>query len=407
MPDLENALMSVIRHCPNLEIFIVEWPMGNTFGPVVDTLATYAAKSLRTVHWNVPREAVSKVIWALDSLPRILSVHIHFETAADDPETVHLGSASDLTLSLPHLQQLSLRGHFQEFLEQATGWSIPGLRSFSFDYGNYRTDQPDAVAFLASHGAKLIFLDLNCIPALDLPCILDLCPLLTTLSFNADWRIQQPGEEVPLPTISNTVTLVNQTMSLLAHKPHLNITSIGLHGLMYAFGVGFAAEYATQEPLQAHVIRRSNDLNVAALNRINFPKLQRVRALNRAMLHDLNKEDGPSEEDGGVDRYDSWWTMLSESGIRLEDCTGALLGTLPEDEDEDGSDEDEEFGSEDSEEEEETQWGFQIPPMPAEEGTHITELRQLLEECRAMAEEREESMFAPMFAMGGMAMGLR
>jgi len=41
-------------------------------------------------------------------------------------------------------------------------------------------------------------------------------------------------------------------------------------------------------------------------------------------------------------------------GVRLEDCTGALLGTLPqvemeEDDEEDGSDDDEETGSEDGE----------------------------------------------------------
>jgi hypothetical protein len=42
------------------------------------------------------------------------------------------------------------------------------------------------------------------------------------------------------------------------------------------------------------------------------------------------------------------------------------------------------------------------PPMPAEGGSQLSELRQLLEECRAMSEEREDSMFAPMFSMGGM-----
>ena len=406
MSDLENALMSIIRHCPNLEIFIVEWPMGNTFGPVVDTLATHAAKSLRTVHWNISREAASKVIWALDSLPQLLSAHIHFETIVEDQENFHLGSASNLTLTLPHLQQLSLRGHSQEFLEQATGWSIPGLRSFSFDFGNLRIDQPDIIAFLTRHGAKLIFLDLNCIPALNVPHILELCPLLTAFSFNADWRIQQPGEEVPAPTTSNTIALINQSMSVLVRRPHQNITSIGLHGLMYAFGVGYAAEYATQEPLQAHVIRRSNDLNIAALNKINFPKLQRVRALSQAMLHDLNQEDGPSEAEGGVDRYDNWWSLLSGSGIRLEDCTGALLGTLPEDEDDSEYEEGDSDEDEDEEEQEADKWGFHIPPLPVEEGSHLNELRQLLEECRAMEEEREESMFGPMFSMG-MGMGMR
>ena len=82
MADLENALVSIIRHCPNLEIFIIEWPMGHTFGPVADALATYALRSLRTVHWCVPRSAIPKVIWALDSLPYVLAAHIDVDPAS-------------------------------------------------------------------------------------------------------------------------------------------------------------------------------------------------------------------------------------------------------------------------------------------------------------------------------------
>lgn len=275
---------------------------------------------------------------------------------------------------------------------------MPSLRSLSFDCGNHRTDQPDAVGFLAHHGSHLVLLDLNCIPALDVPTILDLCPMLTTFSFNADWRVQPPGEEVQAPG-STTVAMANQTMSTLVNKPHPNITTIGLHGLMYAFGVGYAAEYSSVEPLRSHVIRRSNDLNIAALNKHNFPKLQRVRALSRAMLTDLNEEDGPSEEGGGVERYDSWWNILSNDGIRLEDCTGQLLGTLPVD-DEDDEDDEDDFSDEDDEDEDEGGWEIEIPPMQVERGSHVEELRQLLDECRVMAEAREESIFAPMF--GGM-----
>jgi hypothetical protein len=427
MADLEDALVSVIRHCPNLEIFIVDWPMGETFGAVADALATYTVKSLRVVQWHVPSTALPKVIWALSALPYIIAGHIHFGGTPDDVDSAdaHLGSASDVNLSLPHLQQLSLRGHCQEFVEQAAGWSIPLLKSVTIDCGSLRTDMPDIVTFLKNHGARLYFLDINCIPPFDVPVILDLCPMLSAFCFNADWRTQQPGAEVPAP-ISLTMTHATDTpmMSKLVNDPHPNISMIGLHGLMYAFGVGVAASVAENEPLMAHIIRHSNDLNMTALNKHNFPKLQFVRAVSWQMLSELNEADGPSAEDGGMMRYDQWWDMLTRAGIQLEDCTGQPLGTLPMDEEEDESDSDDDKEGEDEEEEEEEEydegeyedsdeyedddddeWEIEIPPLPQEGGGHVDELRQLLEECRAMAEEREEPMFPPMMFGGMMAMG--
>ncbi|KAF8067966.1 hypothetical protein FPV67DRAFT_1416302 [Lyophyllum atratum] len=409
MANLDNALISIIKHCPNLDIFIIDVPMGDTFGPVADALATYALKSLRTVHWNVSCELLPKVIWALDSLPSIICARIDFESKVDeDSESIPLGSASGLHISLPHLQQLSLCGFFGQFLEEATEWSIPSLRCVSFDCGNHRFDQPDAVGFLTAHGSELTFIDLNCIPTLDVPRILDLCPKLTTFSFNGDWRLH-PSEEDAQASGSLTVAMATkEPMSTLVNEPHPNITTIGLHGLMYAFGVGYAAEYSASNPLQCHIIRHSNDLNFAALNSANFPKLHTVRTLSRAMLNDLNDANGPSEEDGGVERYDKWWDMLVRSGIRLEDCTGALLGTLPmdegEQEDEKDSEEEDEEASDDDEQDDD-EWELDIPPVPQAGGSQVTELRQLLEECRAMAETREPSIFTGMFAeMEGMVM---
>ncbi|KAG6910726.1 hypothetical protein DXG01_008257 [Tephrocybe rancida] len=409
MEGLDEALNAIIKHCPNLEIFIVDVPMGETFGPVADTLATYTLKSLRTVHWNVSCELLPKVIWALDSLPSIICAHIDFESkSGEDSENVPLGSASDLQISLPHLQQLSLRGLFGQFLEEATGWTFPSLQCLSVDSVNHRTDQPDVVAFLTAHGAELTFLDLNCIPTLDVPEILDLCPKLITFSFNADWRLQPPGEAMPASGSLAAAMASTEAASTLVHTPHPNIMMIGLHGLMYAFGVGYAAQYAAEEPLRAHVIGRSNDLNVAALNKANFPRLQCVRALSRAMLSDLNDADGPSEE-VGMARYDKWWDMLTGEGIRLEDCTGALLGTLPKDEDLEGEgaedeeeyEEDEDEEDEDSDgdwEEEEEVWELVLPPAPQQPGHSISELRDLLDQCRMMAQTREPSIFTPMFA---------
>lgn len=369
MEDMESALISIISHCPNLEIFIVDWPMGSAFGVIADALCTHARRSLSAVSWYAPAEALPKVIWALDSLPILQSIHLNVQAPQD--ETIHLGAAEDICLSLPSLQQISLHGFFQEFLEQATGWNLPSLRSLSFDFGNHRHDIPDLLEFLLRHGSELTFLDLNCIPTLDVAKILDICPALTTFTFNADWRL-------PVPDTGDG------TASLIANCPHENITHIGCHGLLYAFGVGYAAAYASADPLRNHLITRTNERNFASLTRANFPALKCVRALSRTLLRDLNAADGPDEK--AYPRWEKWWEQCARQRIRFEDCTGAELGNLPQDEESDESDEEED--DEEEEEEESGEWE-EGPGM----GGQVGELRQLLEECRKMSADREEPMF--------------
>ena len=203
-------------------------------------------------------------------------------------------------------------------------------------------------------------LDLNCIPSLDVPAILDLCPLLTTFTFNPDWRL--PGWE-------------NHQLfaSPLVRAPHANITTIGLHHLMYAFGVGYAATY-TKDPSVAQSIRRQNDVNFAALHRRNFPRLERIRVLSPVLLADLEKNNGPSQH--CFERWERWSRQCQREGVRLEDCTGATLGTLPE---YDESEEETEDGEESVVEGEGEAVG----------GQHMTTLRELLLECRKMNAERE------------------
>lgn len=423
MADLERALLLVMKHCPNLEIFVIDWPMGSTFGPVADALAHQAVRSLRSVHWQVSSDAdtLAKVIWALDSLPYVVAAHIHFtsssnsssedDDARSDFGSVRLGSASNVHLNLRYLQQLSLKGNFQEFLEQAKGWSLRALQNLSLDYGNRREELPDVTSFLQKHGSTLRFLDINCIPMLEVSKILEACPNLTTFAFNPDWRIM-PNDGIT---------------SELVRVPHFNITTIGLHGLYYAFGVGHGAAHAQGAPITAQIIRKSNDMNVAALNKLNFPKLECVRVLSPVVLKDLERENGPMED--GVQRYDNWWNSLSRAGIRLEDCTGAPLGTLPQDDDDEAegdvgseegemeSDEPEEDTSDSEsdldsdtddavyqsaeetftrdEEDEEDEVENELDPAKK----HVTELRRLLEECRIMEQTREELPYTSMMSM--------
>ncbi|KAF8623004.1 hypothetical protein AX15_006596 [Amanita polypyramis BW_CC] len=404
MTDLENALVSIIRHCPNLEIFIIEWPMGNTFGPVADALATYARRSLRTVHWCVNRSAIPKVIWALDSLPYVLAAHVDVDPVShasqdcddlDSNDSLPLGAAADVQLNLPSLQQLSLSGHFHELLEEAVGWHMPTLRNVTLDSVS-SPDQPDAISFLARHGSKLVYLDLDCITAHNVPIILDLCRELNTFVFNGDWSLSVPGEDGNLPEESiKALDLPKSTLvSRLVRRPHEKISTIGLRGLELALGTR-SMEYVTM-PWRSWMgpqNRRSNDLNVNALDKIAFPNLKRVRAVSRPLLIELNRSNGPSPDGGCMERWEKWWQHFANMNVRLEDCTGEELGVLPGDEEDDDDDDDEE--------EEEDSWNYEVPPMEPNEGPHMTELRQLLAECRAMEEDREEPMF-PMFGMMGM-----
>ena len=413
---LEDALISIIRHCPNLEIFIIEWPMGNTFGPVADALATYARRSLRTVHWCVPRSAIPKVIWALDSLPYVLAAHIDVDPPShasqdcddlDSNDSLPLGAAADVQLNLRSLQQLSLHGQFHELLEEAGGWDMPALRNVMLDSIN-SSDQPDVIPFLAKHGSKLVFLDLDCVTALNVPIILDLCPELNTFAFNADWTLSVPGDDGNLSEQGiKDLDLPNATLvSRLVRRPHEKITTIGLHGLMRAFGMDFMNQNDTWRSWAGQPIRRSNDLNVNALDKIAFPNLKRVRALSRPLLVALNRSDGPSQQGGGMERWERWWQHFSNMNVRLEDCTGEELGVLPGDDSgsDDNEDDEDEEEEEQREEEEQNNWSYVVPPMDPEQGPgggRMSELRQLLEECRAMEQEREEPMF-PMFGMMGM-----
>ncbi|KAF8841127.1 hypothetical protein BDN67DRAFT_1068779 [Paxillus ammoniavirescens] len=380
MDDFENPLKAILQQCPNLEIFIVDWPMSTAFGPIADTLGRHC-HNLRTVHWHVPSELLSKVIWALDTLPNLVAVHLEFDAAVQESDSITLGSAQDVKLKLPNLQQLFLKAFCQDFLEQATGWSFPMLRSFSFDFGSNRHDVPDVVSFLAQHGTTLLFLDLNCIPALDVRSILDLCPTLTTFCFNLDWKI------VPIPNPDATPEQLEDEVMLpitLANRPHEHIQHIGLHGLLYAFGVGYAGAYADADPVRTMMVQRTNDRNFNALNKATFPKLERVRVLSPTVLQDLNDNDGPAQS--CFERWERWWEACTRMRVRLEDCSGGVLGNLPQEEEEEEYESEEDGEYEYYTEEEEEQRGGSVS---------LAELRELLAECRRMTEEgeREQSPF--------------
>jgi hypothetical protein len=132
-------------------------------------------------------------------------------------------------------------------------------------------------------------------------------------------------------------------------------------------------------------------------DKYSFPKLKAVRALSVSVLSDLEKADGPNEDGGGIARFDRWYNGLSKIGVVLEDCTGGPMGVLPVDSEDEESDDDDEDGVW----EDDSGLYIEVPPLPEEEPANdrVTELRQLLEECRAMEREREQEEAG--FGLGG------
>ncbi|KAJ6546202.1 hypothetical protein DFH09DRAFT_1367392 [Mycena vulgaris] len=316
--SLQGALIRIIRHCPNLEIFIIDWPMNDsTFGPLADNLVTFTSQSLRTLHIIVPSIALPKIIRTLKALPYISAAHIELEvtrgwvTPDDTSDVAHPHSLDRSHLKLPRLEQLSLGGYPQRFLREATGWDLPSVRHFSLHCETRLFGLPDIPAFVAAHGVHLVSLDLYSLPSAPMPLslILAACPSLTSLAFNADWRIVLPEDtdaDVDTPSLK-----------------HAGLTSIGLHGLAYAFGVGDAVG----APPLARTITIANDRNLTLLcDRARFPALRRIRMLSRGLLGELDRANGPSAEGGGAERWERWLGECRRAGIRLEDCTGGLLG---------------------------------------------------------------------------------
>jgi hypothetical protein len=395
-PDTASALLlrGILRQCKHLEVLVIDGVMSQK---VFGELAGDLRKSLKAIEFSLATDCLPKLIAMLSGRPRLECISLTFfhpvkkrtsiGTATSEFD-VPLGAVSNITLALSSLLQLTVRGPCSAFVEQAAGWTLPRLQTFTIDSGAEQSDLPDLVEFLTSHGEALEYLDVDGLEPVPIKDILALCPMLTTLIFNPDWRLVPANEDI------------NHAAAVLTQGPHDAITHIGLHGLHDALGVSRQLSVDGQElkllptASQMHIslLRRTNESVFRALTKANFPNLKCVRAVSRPLLAALERANGPGKEPGCFDRWERWWTQCANAGMRLEDCTGDYLGTLPEpeveeeEEDEDGSEE--WSGSEEDEEGRET---------------IRDELRELLVECQKMTATREStSPFVAMFqAMGG------
>ncbi|KAF5369014.1 hypothetical protein D9758_002827 [Tetrapyrgos nigripes] len=349
--SFSTALSTILSHTPNLQILIIDYPLStssfSSFAPYLRPRSSTRPPSsfspqttpghpLHTLSLHLPFECLPKLIWALDSLPNLVSLQITFDQPTQETlerEELVLGSAGNLALELKRLQQLVLKGGCGLFLEQAASWEMPSLRGLGVDLGSMRNPNtntnttapsatsdagayPDLIDFLEKqpqspssgslsppHGLKLIYLDINSIPPMNVPRILEACPRLEVFCFNADWKMDpMPQQQHFSNSLGYAYNQVTQPQTQLTLTPHSTIHTIGLHGLSYAFGVGYAAAYAEVEPLRASRVVRSNDANFRALGATatgttyeRQSQLRQLRVLSRGLLRDLEREGGPGD----------------------------------------------------------------------------------------------------------------
>ncbi|KAK1227084.1 hypothetical protein PQX77_009917 [Marasmius sp. AFHP31] len=420
---LVESLSLLLSHTSGLQSLIIDshssfslFPAPSAFASLAQAItSTPIRKTLHTLHLHaVPYESLSHFILTLDSVRRNLVVaHVHISPPKGE-EDVKVGSMGGAQIALDKLRQLSLSGRFGALMDQMIcgAWDVPELKALSVDVGSGRVEMPDLVGFLCGGtfgtaggesvggisagegdnvwkgvGEKLWFLDIQASalqPELNIAKILDTCTQLRTFGFNADWRFPGPGNHLPG---QNQQQEQGQAQITLPGAPHHNIHTVLLHGLSYAFNSGLNAQ-GGGGGFMAHFIRRSNDMNFAALAKEQFPSLKRIRVANERVLKELERNGGPSSGSdvaeaaagtnandggggwatvfsqatavlnhsssvnpygagGGMHRWERWYDRCAALGIRLEDCTGGTLGELPP------PIGDEESGSEDEDEDEE------------------------------------------------------
>lgn len=319
---MDDCLVSLVRHCPNLQHFIVVPELDPaSFLSVADALRTYCTSSLKLLQWRLFFSVQGKVPQVLRTMRHLVALQIELSYPPSETTGSFAGIRQLVDVCFPHLRQICLRGAIQDFVEQIATWEMPVLAHLTLDFKLCQNDFPDLNEILATHGPQLDLLDINALPTLDVPTILNICSKLTTFCFNLDWQLE----------------------GMMVARPHATLQTIGLYGLRHAFGVGFPSEVAQVNPFEAAVLRRRNDMNFHALNKTSFPALQRIRILETTLLQDLNRSNGPDQGiSGGYNRWERWWDQCANHGIRLEDCTGDFLGTLPQ-HDEDGLDSESQF----------------------------------------------------------------
>jgi hypothetical protein len=336
---------------------------------VFTSFADAIRRTVKALKLKLTTDAVSTLIWMLSSRSRLEAASFSFSRPIekDKPKMrrslgtmgsefdVPLGAAGNINVELPFLEQLEVTGPCTAFVDEVTGWTLPRLRSLTLDTESEGDNLPDLLEFLTNHGTGLEYLDVNGFSEVPqpIPDILNLCPMLSTLVFNPDWKL------FPATTQQH-----EYAVAVLARTPHNAITHIGLHDLTTALAVLEDPATEAEDPernlgrtIHRQALRFRNDAVFRALTKKNFPSLKVVRAVSRPLLAALERWDGPEEREG-VKRWQRWWDDCTKAGIRLEDCTGDFLGTLPDvvEEVEDSDEEDEEEEEESEEQREITSW---------------------------------------------------
>ncbi|KAJ7075276.1 hypothetical protein B0H15DRAFT_956606 [Mycena belliarum] len=313
---LQNALIRILRHCPNLEILVVQWPLdGGAFAAIADALVRHAASSLRTLFVTIPASALHKLVTILPALPFICAAHINLHPGGQPAITP---AGSDDCLRLPSLRQLSLSGRPHQLIHVAKHWHLSALRTFMLSCATSTEAQlPATPAFLAAHGAQLTTLELSSWPAMPLARMLAACPALITLAFSGDWALDLPSDAGAPPDTPPFA--------------HARLARVGLHGLVHTFCLDPFFDTGSEAELEA---AQMNERVLALLcDRVRFPALRRLRLLTGHVVRERERAQVDGDGDDTARReariWARWEGMYARAEIQLEDCSGQVLPPWP------------------------------------------------------------------------------
>ncbi|KAJ7075278.1 hypothetical protein B0H15DRAFT_916981 [Mycena belliarum] len=315
--EVHNALVRILRHCPNLEILVVPRTLHGSFSAIADALVCHAANSLRALCINIQAPMLHELLATLPALPYICAAHINLHPGG---QHVITPAGSDDRIRLPHLQQLSLSGCPHQLIHVAKHWHLPALRALSLSCNTpTEAHHPAIPAFLAAHGAQLTALELYSKPDMPMPLarMLAACPALTTLAFNGDWAFDLSSDEG-----------APQGTPPFAHAclARVGLHGLGLHGLVPEL-------YMLDTPLEAErEAARMNERALALLcDRARFPALRCLRVLSVAVVRERERvqHDWGDAARRLARAWAHWDRMLARAEIQLEDCFGEVLPPWP------------------------------------------------------------------------------
>jgi hypothetical protein len=276
-----KSMLSIVRLCPNLEIFSDQDENPTPLPVVLEVMETFATTSSKPRHLRWSTGDFGFTFTSIQSIFQFGTIEV---LMLEVGHCVRLNGIQPNVLSMPCLHTLGILGwrwtlfaHATGLLDWAAQWDLPVLTRFVFPRSRWETQ---ASSFFIKHN----------IQALDL-----------SHSYSRD-----PGG-FPIPvSLSLTEMLINPALWNAFDQRHPNLERVGL----FMGGVDFPLDPLLQDSVEQCIDR---------ILRTHFPKLSIVKLVGCSwkML-----EESLEGQPNLLRKWEKWGKSFQERDIRFEDTFG-------------------------------------------------------------------------------------